>query len=108
MTFAEYGALLRFARSRRSTVPPGVKGAGRPFEIPAFSGDTSPPPNPGAKSQSSVSPGSEPMLGAVLRPANPTQSFGCAGGVRAKPWLSRRKWKPSGRFEFVVTDPCAY
>ena len=37
LTFAKYGALLRFARSRRSRVPPGFKGAGRPFEIPAFS-----------------------------------------------------------------------
>ena len=47
MTFAEYGALHRFARSRRGTVPPGVKGAGRPFEIPAFSGDIPPSPNRG-------------------------------------------------------------
>jgi hypothetical protein len=37
MTFLEYGALLRFARSRR-WAPPGVKGVSfqSPFEIPAF------------------------------------------------------------------------
>ena len=45
LTLAEYGALLRFARSRRGAVLCGSKGLAAPLEIPAFSGETSSPPN---------------------------------------------------------------